>query len=334
MSPHRAVSRRHGSIVDVEDDDASSPSVVVRHTTTTDEEWLHRYLSLDASGRRALRSRFPGGVDVIRRLGRERLHAWLKYFLSDEKDGGIGLDHAGLRRMVLSRPILLTYGLSNVMSTTAYFRTELGLSQDEYSSMLLSYPSVLMHGVNTRLRPTVEFLQNECGGGKDNWSSWRRVICSYPSVFSYSTERVLLPKLKFLMSSRNEDDDDDDDDDKSDGRSYLCLSRSEVSQVVSKFPPTLWLSEGNLRSKLDYLVTSLGLVGPDLRNIIVTYPQILGLSLEGNLVPKVDFFIDDAGLCRDQLREFVLYQPALLAYSLEGRLRPRIARMRERNISL
>jgi mTERF domain-containing protein len=136
------------------------------------------------------------------------------------------------------------------------------------------------------------------------------------------------------MSSRNEDDDDDDDDDKSDGRSYLCLSRSEVSQVVSKFPPTLWLSEGNLRSKLDYLVTSLGLVGPDLRNIIVTYPQILGLSLEGNLVPKVDFFIDDAGLCRDQLREFVLYQPALLAYSLEGRLRPRIARMRERNISL
>jgi hypothetical protein len=298
------------------------------------EEWLHRYLSLSAAQQRAFYSRFPDGVGGIRRLGRRRLHAWLKFFLSDD---GAGLDHAQLKKMVLSRPRLLSYALSNVRSTTAYFREELGLSSGEYASMLRSYPSVLMHGVDTRLRPTVDFLQNECGGGKDNWASWKRVVYSYPSIFSYSTERTLSPTLTFLCGN-----------DTGNNRS-LGLSRSELSQVVSKFPPTLWLGEDNLRCKLDFLVESLGLEGSDLRTIIVSYPQVLGLSLQNNLKPKVDFFLDAeesggdfseirsplrCGLSKDQLREFVLYQPALLAYSLEKRLRPRIARMQEKNISL
>ena len=283
------------------------------------EEWLNRYMSLSAAQQRAFYSRFPSGVGGIRRLGRRRL------------------DHAQLKKMVLSRPQLLSYSLSNVRSTTAYFRKELGLSSDEYASMLRSYPSVLMHSVDTRLRPTVDFLQNECGGGRDNWTSWKRVVYSYPSIFSYSTERTLSPKLNFLCGN-----------DAGNVRS-LGLSRSELSQVVSKFPPTLWLSEDNLRFKLDFLVESLGLEGSDLRTIIVSYPQVLGLSLQNNLKPKVDFFLDAeesggdsaeirscirCGLSKDQLREFVLYQPALLAYSLEKRLRPRIARMQEKNISL
>ena len=298
------------------------------------EEWLHRYISLSVAQQRAFYMRFPGGVGGIRRLGRRRLHAWLKFFLSDD---GAGLDHAQLKKMVLSRPQLLSYTLSNVRSTTAYFREELGLSSDEYASMLRSYPSVLMYGVDTRLRPTVDFLQNECGGGRDNWTSWKRVVYSYPSIFSYSTERTLSPKLNFLCGN-----------DAGNGRS-LGLSRSELSQVVSKFPPTLWLSEDNLQCKLDFLFDELGLEGSDLRTIIVSYPQVLGLSLQNNLKPKVDFFLDAeessgdsaeihssirCGLSKDQLREFVLYQPALLAYSLERRLRPRIALMQEKNISL
>jgi hypothetical protein len=298
------------------------------------EEWLHRYMSLSVAQQRALYMRFPGGVGGIRRLGRRRMHAWLKFFLSDD---GAGLDHAQLKKMVLSRPQLLSYTLFNVRSTTAYFREELGLSSDEYASMLRSYPSVLMYGVDTRLRPTVDFLQNECGGGRDNWTSWKRVVYSYPSIFSYSTERTLSPKLNFLCGN-----------DAGNGRS-LGLSRSELSQVVSKFPPTLWLSEDNLQCKLDFLFDELGLEGSDLRTIIVSYPQVLGLSLQNNLKPKVDFFLDAeesagdsaeihssirCGLSKDQLREFVIYQPALLAYSLEKRLRPRIALMQEKNISL
>ena len=64
------------------------------------------------------------------------------------------------------------------------------------------------------------------------------------------------------------------------------------TQVVAKFPPTLWLSEENLQSKLNFPSESLNLDGSELRSIIVSYPQILGLSLRNNLRHKMDFFLD------------------------------------------
>ncbi len=292
------------------------------------EEWLQQYLSLSESQLQQMYARWPNGINCIRRLGRQRLHTWLKFFLSDM----VGLNVKQLRTMIVMRPKLLSYTLSNVQATTTYFRRELGLSSNEYASLLQSYPSVLMHSINNRLRPTVDFLQNDCGGGKDNWSSWKRVVYSYPNIFSHSLEKTLLPKVKFLCNREDE--------------KSLGLKRSELSQLVAKFPPILWLSEDNLQSKLDFLCESLDLKGSELKTIIVSYPQILGLSLDNNLQPKVDFFLDGSdkstgdhhfsyrGLSKNQLKEFVLYQPALLAYSLENRLRPRISRMQEKNIFL
>mmetsp|Transcript_24537 Transcript_24537/g.53084 ORF Transcript_24537/g.53084 Transcript_24537/m.53084 type:complete len:447 (+) Transcript_24537:53-1393(+) len=298
------------------------PDFFVRPT----DEWFRHYLHLSKSEERKIYSRLPNGIKSIQRLGRHRLHAWFTFFLSDAT---VGLDHHQLRKMIVSRPQLLSYKLSNVQITTNYFREELGLSSEELASLLQSYPSVLMYSVDTRLRPTVDFLQNECGGGKNNWASWKRVIYSYPNIFSHSPEKTLLPKLHFLCNGG--------DDAKS-----LGLNRSELSQVVAKFPPTLWLSEQNLQSKLDFLSESLNLNEPELRSIIVSYPQVLGLSLDGNLRLKVDFFLGDkfqkktnsinCGLSKDQLKEFVIYQPALLAYSLENRIKPRISRMQEKNI--
>ena len=134
----------------------------------------------------------------------------------------VGLDHDQLRKMIVSRPQLLSYKLSNVKSTTAYFREELGLSSNEFASLLQAYPSVLMYSIDKRLRPTVDFLQNECGGGKDNWVSWKRVYTLYPRVFSYSPEKTLHPKVNFLCNG---------DDEKS-----LGLNRSELSQVNNMEP--------------------------------------------------------------------------------------------------
>mmetsp|Transcript_40672 Transcript_40672/g.85447 ORF Transcript_40672/g.85447 Transcript_40672/m.85447 type:complete len:393 (+) Transcript_40672:85-1263(+) len=293
----------------------SYPESFIRPT----EEWFQYYLNLSKLEQTKIYSRLPNGIDCIRRLGRQRLHEWLAFFLSD----AVGLDPSMLRKMIVSRPHLLLYKLSNVQSTTSYFREEVGLSSNDFASLLQAYPSVLMYSIDGRLRPTVEFLQNECGGGEDNWESWRRVIHSYPKIFSHSLEKTLRPKIKFLC--------------KRDSRKSLGLSRSELSQVVAKFPPTLWLSEENLQSKLDFLSDSLDLDDLELRSIIVSYPQVLGLSLEKNLMPKVDFFLDvngsiNCGLSKSQLKEFVIYQPALLAYSLENRLKPRITRMQEKNI--
>ena len=314
-------------IISQQSDDELHPKTKVGSRYPTDE-WLHQYLSLSMLQQKQLYVRWPNGIDCVRRLGTCRLHAWLDFFLSDE----VGLNTDQLRTMIMMRPQLLSYTLSNVQATTLYFRGELGLSANEYASLLQSYPSVLMYSIDNRLRPTVDFLQNDCGGGKDNWSSWKRVVYSYPNVFSHSLEKTLLPKVKFLCNR--------------DYKKSLGLKRSELSQLVAKFPPILWLSEDNLQSKLDFLSESIGLEWSELKTIIVSYPQMLGLSVHNNLQPKVDFFLDGpskstndqptihCGLSKDQLKEFVMYQPALLAYSLENRLRPRISRMQEKNIYL
>ena len=195
----------------------SQPDSFIRPT----EEWFHIYLSLSNSEQKRMCARLTNGISCIRRLGRHRLHEWLAFFLSDM----VGLDHDQLRKMIVSRPQLLSYKLSKVQSTTSYFREELGFSSNEFASLLQAYPAVLMYSIDKRLRPTVDFLQNECGGGKDNWVSWERVYTLYPRVFSYSPEKTLHPKVNFLCNG---------DDEKS-----LGLNRSELSQV-NNMEPSLW----------------------------------------------------------------------------------------------
>lgn len=295
----------------------NSNNILARRST---EEWFVQYLNLSTYHQKKIYSRWPGAVDNIERLGRQRLHKWLSFFLSSE----VGMDHNQLRKMILDRPQLLSYKLSNIQATTSYFLDELGLTSYEYTKLLNKYPSILMYSIDNRLRPIVEFLQNECGGGET--TSWRKIVYTYPHIFSHSIEKRLQPKVKFLCNGNN-----------------LGLNRSELSQVAAHFPPLLWVSEENTQSKLDFLSDALDLSTAELRTIVVTYPQVLGLSLDKNLKPKTEFFLDDAssnnttfncGLSKRQLKEFVLYQPALLAYSLENRIKPRISRMLEKNIYL
>ena len=292
------------------------------------EEWFDYFVGISPSQKKAFYKKLPEsnrGRSTIERLGRHRLHQWFKFFLRRDN---VGLNGKQLRKMVLSRPQLLSYKLSNIEATTKFFREELGLSNDELISILQSYPSVLMYSIDNRLRPTIAFLRNEVLCTNERV---KRICISYPNVFSHSLEKTLLPKLTFFKE--------------------LGLKRSEVSQVVARFAPTLWLSEENLKSKLDYLAESLGMHNFELRIVVLSYPQILGLGIESNMAPKMRFFlkpeeIDDdnpgaslqdnllnCGLSRSELKAFVLYQPALLAYSLEGRLKPRVALMKDSNIT-
>jgi hypothetical protein len=289
------------------------------------EQWFTQYLKLTKADRAKIQTRVPNIDHQIRSLGRYRLKQWLGYFLSD-----IGLTAQDLRKMMTTRPILLSYSLSNVQSTANFFCDEVGLSKSELKSIITSYPSVLMFSVAFRLRPHVIFLQEEIGGGKENWKAWKKVVCTYPQFFSHSLDKTLIPKVHFFC----------------DEQGMLGLKKSELSQVVAKFPPTLWLGDEKLIEKFEYLKEMLELSFEELRGIVVSYPQVLGLSLENNLKPKMAFFLgndeegvenDDidfnCGMTKEELKEFVIYQPALLAYSLEGRLKPRIKQMDEVGIT-
>ena len=79
--------------------------------------------------------------------------------------------------------------------------------------------------------------------------------------------------------------------------------------MISNFPPILWLSHKTVDEKVNFLETEFELDEYELRDVLVTYPQILGLSVKKNLRLKVDYFIgDDVGLSRQALKELVLYQ--------------------------
>jgi hypothetical protein len=118
----------------------------------------------------------------------------------------------------------------------------------------------------------------------------------------------------------------------------LNLQReSDSAALASGFPPILWLREENILQKIQFIQETFLFDDEGLRDVIVTFPQLLGLSLEKNLKPKVEFLLGapnhGAGLSKDELRELIAYQPALLAYSLSKRIRPRIETMQRHGIS-
>lgn len=232
-------------------------------------------------------------------------------FLTDERKI-MTQDEA--KRLIQKSPSTLTYSLSNIEQTTNFFLSECELTKDEYTKMLFTYPQSLGMSIDNCLRPAIHFFRDEIGSNK-----WKWIIVRYPQIFRNA--QVLRPRAKFMYSK-------------------LKLERwADLSQIASKYPPSFWLAEENTGPKLEYLQQTLELGMGELsylREIIVTYPQLLGLSLEDNLRPTVEFFLseDGADLAVSQLRYFVSYQPAILAYSLEKRIKPRIQRMRDAGIRL
>lgn len=221
-----------------------------------------------------------------------------------------------LQTIFTSNPQLLGMQSSTLCQTFDFFQNEIELDSISISRMVRTVPTVLAYSIDHKLRPTIEFLQYEVGGGSGEWNGWKRIISRYPQCLTQSLENVLRPNVSFLQND------------------VLHLQRlSDVAKIVSLFPPTMWLQTTLIERKVQYLKSSLQLSKEEVRDVIVTFPQILGLSVEHNLMAKIDFFLSDAEMTHDQLKDFVLYQPALLAYSLEGRLRPRIKQLQHSSIT-
>ena len=215
------------------------------------------------------------------------------------------------KKLIQKSPSMLTYTPTNIEQTTDFFMVECGLSKEEYIKMLMTYPACMGLSIENSLRPAIDFFRDEIGSNK-----WKWIVVRYPQIFRNA--QVLKPRAKFMYEK-------------------LKLKRwADLSQIASKYPPSFWLSEENVVPKMEFLQQTLELGAGELRDILVTYPQLLGLSLEGNLRPTVEFLLSEEGadLTVAQLRYFVSYQPALLAYSLEKRIIPRIERMRNASIRL
>jgi mTERF domain-containing protein len=211
--------------------------------------------------------------------------------------------------IIMKAPQIFQYSASNIIETIEFFQCH-NLTQEDIGYMITSRPLVLTHSIDGKLKCTLDFFQNDL---YMNEASWKRVIIRYPQVFSCKITHLPI-RAKYLEAACG------------------LNNKLDVSWMISAFPPVLWLSEENIGCKLSFLRDQFSFDEVELRDILVTYPQILGLSVEKNLKPKISYLLDKengGGLTLQELKEFVLYQPALLAYSLSTRIKPRVTKMNE-----
>lgn len=230
------------------------------------------------------------------------------YFLRD-----LGISNDSFVKIVVKAPAIFNYSIGKIKTTTRFFLKQ-GFTLEQVNKILTSRPKILGYSINTKLRPALNKIQDIVGN-----DSYQRIISRYPQILTINVEEID-KRSTFLQY-----------------KLQLRHSR-DIGYVYAGFPPTFYLSEDNISSKADFLKEVFNFDNIEMRDTMVTYPQLLGLSIEVNLRPKIQFLLNDsgnggAGLSLDELKDIVLYQPSILGYSLENRLKPRIKRMKEVYIS-
>ena len=269
---------------------------------------------------------------ISNRIKTYRGNIWsIFYYLKNS----LQMDEKSIVKIILKRPELLNYSALKLVNSIEYF-TAKGFSREDIIKMIVLRPVILAYSTSSKLEPILNFFEKNL-----QIENYHKIVSRYPQVFSLKTNAqsrsqnesnidgntcFLMKRAAFLQCNME--------------LKNRSPSRSEwldVSFVVSGFPPVLWLSEDNLLNKVNFLREEFKFDDEELRDVLVTFPQLLGLSVEDNLRPTIDFLQlptvhDGAGLSKEDLKEFVLYQPSLLAYSLEGRIKPRVRRLNDSSI--
>ena len=106
-------------------------------------------------------------------------------------------------------------------------------------------------------------------------------------------------------------------------QSSLDLSDAELKKMVLTFPQMLSLSvEDNMAPKLDWLQKRLDLGDAQLRTLVMRFPKLLGYSVVDNFSPRLDWLQRRLDLDDAGLRKMVLRKPQALAYSVEDKMVP------------
>jgi len=287
---------------------------------------MHSILSSDMSTIRSISSQLDKDIDfddcekndldkASRKLTayRGNIRAITTYFRNI-----LQMDQGCIANMILKTPQILNYSFGKIEAFVICLQIR-GFDDKDIAKMIVSRPMILGYSTSKKIAPILDFLKDDLG-----IEAYHKIVTRYPQVITIKVDG-LIDRAQFLKSNLK-------------GGSMECTSKwLDVSYMVSGFPPVLWLSETNLMEKINFLRKQFDFEDYELRDTLVTYPQILGLSIETNLQPKITFLLLDsakggAGLTKEELKELVIYQPAIMGYSLEVRIKPRIQRMRDNYI--
>mmetsp|Transcript_806 Transcript_806/g.1932 ORF Transcript_806/g.1932 Transcript_806/m.1932 type:complete len:897 (+) Transcript_806:281-2971(+) len=249
----------------------------------------------------------------------------------------LGLSKEELRTLLLDSPSILGYSLSNLKRKISFFFNLYdgpdGVDSDSVRKLLLSTPKVMLAGVDTGLRPRVDFLHREMQFSQDELQRLflknplillysveeniknkivfffilqlnlepvdvRKILLKFPQVVDYSLESHLRPLFEFFTLD-------------------IKFSAAEFGVIVLKFPKLFSYSLFKAKHVTGYLRYELGLNARQTKRVLFQAPQVLGLS-ELKLKQKLEFLRSRLNLGPEELNAIFSKMPTVVCVGLSN----------------
>ncbi|PSS15877.1 Transcription termination factor like [Actinidia chinensis var. chinensis] len=165
-----------------------------------------------------------------------------------------GLSAAGIRRIAAMCPEVLAAKIFDLAPVLTFLLREAGVAAADLRRVLHRRPRLLTcGGVETRLRPTLYFLQ----------SIGITEINRHTSLLSCSVEQKFIPRIEYFQK--------------------IGFSYRDTISMFRRFPPLFCYSiKENFEPKFDYFMVEMGRELKELKE----FPQYFSFSLENRIKPR------------------------------------------------
>lgn len=184
-----------------------------------------------------------------------------------EKLVEVGLRTEDIGKVVVKHPGLLGTGIGKIDGIVEFLRAA---GVVEVSKCILRHPQILSLSLTGKVHAMTAFLKSELLLSS---AQINRTISIQPSIFTYSVESNLLPKVLFFQE--------------------LGFAKQEIGRMVALHPAIMGHSlEVAIKPKIHYL---LNVMKRELDEI-ASFPQYLSYSLPGRIQPRFEILGDRARL--------------------------------------
>ena len=112
----------------------------------------------------------------------------------------------------------------------------------------------------------------------------------------------------------------------------LGCTAQEATKAERRIMPNIaeWITFARIEESCGWLQSSLDLSDAELKKMVLTFPQMLSLSVENNLAPTLDWLQTRLDTDDAELKKMVLTLPPLLSYSVGDKLAPKLEWLQKR----
>ncbi|URE46662.1 mTERF family protein [Musa troglodytarum] len=239
-----------------------------------------------------------------------------------------GIDGAGIRKVISSRPKFLCYNVETNLAPKFQFLLDLGLSKSDIVYAIQNNNAILSLNIHRSFVPKLEMWERLMGSREHVLSCFKKTTW----FFSHSVEKRIHPNLKFLTDE-------------------CGIPEERVSMIVKSYPHFIAQKPESLRALIaradelgiprhsqsfiwllrslhraskttveanGELLRSFGWSEAEFLSAVKQSPNLLSLSPE-SLRRKMEFLINEVGY----VPSFIADHCHLLQYSLEKRIIPR-----------